>query len=121
MKILLTTAMFFGFAFSKPGALFSAENVSVIIRGATVIDGTGTPGVKADVALKGDRIAMIAPVIRETAAVEIKAEGLVLAPGFIDAHSHADATMLGTPFSNNKILQGVTTELVGHCGGSLFL
>ena len=91
----------------------------LIIRGATVIDGTGGPAVQADISISGGRIACIAPsgAEREAARV-VDADGLVLAPGFIDMHSHADFTLPSYPDAINSLAQGVTTEVIGNCGYS---
>jgi N-acyl-D-amino-acid deacylase len=96
----------------------------LLFRDASLIDGTGSPPRPADVLVTGDRIASIAPA--GTAAVPgdgrtVDASGLVLAPGFIDAHSHADnAPLLGEgEIDLSKLTQGVTTEVTGNCGFSL--
>ncbi len=89
----------------------------LLIRGATVHDGTGRPGRQADVAIAGDRIAAIGPdAARERAARTIDGGGLVLAPGFIDLHSHADFTLPSYPGALNSLAQGVTSEVIGNCG-----
>ena len=90
----------------------------LILRGAVVLDGTGSPGREADVAVAGDRIAAIGR-IDDSGAVEIDLEGLVLAPGFIDIHSHADLSLLVNPRAESRIRQGVTTEVVGQDGSSV--
>ena len=91
----------------------------LLIRGATVIDGSGAPGVQASVAIDGGRITAIDPggVAREADRV-VDAGGLVLAPGFIDMHSHADFTLPSYPAAINSLAQGVTTEVIGNCGYS---
>jgi len=91
---------------------------SVVLRGGTVIDGTGAPRVRADVAIEGDRIAAVAPALAGEAARVIDATGLVVAPGFIDAHSHSDLFYFGCPSAESKVRQGVTTEVVGMCSFS---
>lgn len=90
----------------------------LIIRNATLIDGTGGPAAPGDLSVYGDRIVEVGRV-SGTAAREIDAEGLVLAPGFIDAHTHDDNAVLVTPEMIPKISQGVTTVVVGNCGISL--
>ncbi|MBT7667104.1 MAG: amidohydrolase family protein, partial [Rhodospirillaceae bacterium] len=94
----------------------------VVIRGALLIDGTGSPGRAMEVAVSGDRIAAIAAP--EDAKdwwgkLEIDATDRVLAPGFIDVHTHDDNAVLATPSMPAKISQGVTTVIVGNCGISL--
>ena len=91
---------------------------SLLIRGGTVVDGTGAPLQAADVALEGDRIAAVGPGLRGEAARVIDAAGLLVAPGFIDAHSHSDLFYLECPAAESKIRQGCTTEVVGMCSFS---
>jgi len=91
---------------------------SLLIRGGTVIDGSGSPRQAADVAVEGERIAAIAPRLEGHADRVIDASGHVVAPGFIDAHSHSDLFYLGCPSSESKIRQGCTTEVVGMCSFS---
>ncbi len=88
----------------------------LIIRGGTVVDGTGAPRYQADVAIKGDKITCIAPHIEEKGAREIDAKGQVVSPGFIDYHSHSDNSILLGPDGYNYLEQGVTTEITGQCG-----
>ncbi|MGH9023273.1 MAG: N-acyl-D-amino-acid deacylase family protein, partial [Acidimicrobiia bacterium] len=94
--------------------------LDLVIRGATLYDGTGAPGFPADVGVHGDRIVAVgrpdvdSPV--SPGAVELDARGLAVAPGFIDVHSHDDFAVLLEPTMSFKIMQGVTTEVVGNCG-----
>src|SRR5438105_13713003 len=91
----------------------------VMIRGGFVIDGTGSPGREADVVVTGGRIAGIeSPSARAVRRV-IDARGQVVAPGFIDIHTHSDFTLPLNPRAESKIRQGVTTEVVGNCGFSV--
>ncbi len=89
----------------------------LVIRGATVIDGTRRPRFQADIAVEGDRIAAIGPGLK--GKTEIQAAGLIAAPGFIDAHTHDDRLMLSAPEMAPKVSQGVTTVVAGNCGVSL--
>ncbi|MGH7324381.1 MAG: N-acyl-D-amino-acid deacylase family protein [Candidatus Rokuibacteriota bacterium] len=91
---------------------------SLLIRGADVIDGTGAPRQRADVAVEGDRIAAVGPGLRGEAARVIDGAGHVVAPGFLDAHSHSDLFYLACPPAESKIRQGCTTEVVGMCSFS---
>ncbi len=91
---------------------------SLLLRGGTVIDGTGAPRFNADVAVDGDRIAAVGPNLTGEATRVIDATGLVVAPGFIDAHSHSDLFYFGCPSAESKVRQGVTTEVVGMCSFS---
>jgi N-acyl-D-amino-acid deacylase len=91
---------------------------SLLVRGGTVIDGSGAPGRVADVAVDDDRIAAVEPGLRGEAARTIDATGHVVAPGFIDAHSHSDLFYFAVPSAESKVRQGVTTEVVGMCSFS---
>lgn len=87
-----------------------------LFRNVTVIDGSGAAEYRADVAVTGDRIAEIAPAIDERAKHEIDGTGCVLAPGFIDVHTHDDINVIRMPAYLPKISQGITTVIVGNCG-----
>jgi N-acyl-D-amino-acid deacylase len=89
-----------------------------ILRGGTVIDGTGGPRRQADVAIAGDRIAALGEIPKITGAREIDVAGLVVAPGFIDVHTHDDRALLASDMAA-KASQGVTTVITGNCGVSL--
>ena len=91
-------------------------NCDLILRRARVIDGSGSEPEILDVAVSEGRIAAIAPALSFTAPTEIDAEGLILAPGFIDTHTHDDTSVIETPEMLPKISQGVTTVIVGNCG-----
>lgn len=89
----------------------------LLLRGGTVVDGTGAPAFRADVAILGDRIAaleVLPPTVE--AKVTLCCEGLVVAPGFIDIHTHADIALLNHPEHLPKVMQGVTTEVFSNCG-----
>ena len=90
-----------------------------ILRGGMVIDGTGGPRRRADVAIAGDRIAAVGKVAKSKGAHEIDVAGLVVAPGFIDVHTHDDRALLALPEMAAKASQGVTTVITGNCGISL--
>jgi N-acyl-D-amino-acid deacylase len=87
----------------------------LLIQGATLVDGTGGPSRAGDVLLEDDRIAQLGTVTLSPDEV-LQAKGLVLAPGFIDIHSHGDFSLPREPEAPGKLLQGVTTEVVGNCG-----
>jgi len=94
--------------------------VDLILRGGTVIDGTGRPRYPADVAVTGDRIAAIGPKLtKSTGAREIDVSGKIVAPGFVDVHTHDDRALLASPDMAAKASQGVTTVITGNCGVSL--
>ncbi len=92
---------------------------ALLLRGGTVIDGTGAARFASDVRIDGDRIAAIGPSLPPADATVIDASGLVVAPGFIDVHTHDDQIALEAPSMLPKISQGVTTVVVGNCGISL--
>ncbi|MBM3516620.1 MAG: D-aminoacylase [Alphaproteobacteria bacterium] len=91
----------------------------VVIRGGTVIDGSGAPRFRADVAVNGDRIVALGDLGRTAGTREIDATARIVAPGFIDVHTHDDRALLSRPDMAMKASQGVTTVIVGNCGVSL--
>jgi N-acyl-D-amino-acid deacylase len=96
----------------------SAVAPDLVLRRATVFDGTGGPGREMDVAVTGDRITEVGTV-QATGSEEIDLAGLALAPGFIDIHSHADLSLFVNPNAESRIRQGVTLEIVGQDGSSV--
>jgi N-acyl-D-aspartate/D-glutamate deacylase len=105
-------------AAASPAALAGqprAEPFDYLIRGGMIVDGTGNPWFSGDVAIRGDRIAAVGRLETDADAVRtIDAHGLVIAPGFIDMHSHSDMTLFEDGGSPSKIRQGVTTEILGE-------
>ena len=90
----------------------------LILRGGRVVDGTGSPWYRADVALASGRIAAMGRNLEGRGERQINARGLVVAPGFVDLHGHSDVTLLVDPRAESLVRQGITTQLVGHCGFS---
>jgi N-acyl-D-amino-acid deacylase len=90
--------------------------LDLIVRNGTVIDGTGAPAFSADVGVQDGKIASLGNLSRATAPQELDASGLIVAPGFIDIHSHSDFTLLVDARAHSSVAQGVTTELIGNCG-----
>ncbi|MEK7878293.1 MAG: amidohydrolase family protein, partial [candidate division NC10 bacterium] len=90
----------------------------IAIRGATIYDGSGTPGYIGDLAVQGDRLAEVGGRVGP-ARREIRADGLAVAPGFIDSHTHLDAQVLWDPFLTSSCFHGVTSVIVGNCGLTL--
>jgi N-acyl-D-aspartate/D-glutamate deacylase len=109
-----------------PGALpqplvGEAGDLDLLVRGGTLVDGTGGAPRGADVGVRDGRIVAIGDLAGRSAARTIDAHGLAVAPGFIDMHSHADAILLAEPATQRRLLgakiaQGVTTVIVGNCG-----
>ena len=92
----------------------------LIIRGGTIIDGTGSPRYKADVAVKDGVITAIGDLSDDAAKNILDASGLIVAPGFIDSHAHSDTCFLKDTSCASKLFQGITTEISGQCGSSPF-
>jgi len=101
-------------AFAAGGCGGSADHYDVIIRGGTVYDGSGVPGVTADVAVTGDRIVAIGRLDAATADVEIDATGLAVSPGFINMLSWSTESLIADGRSLGEVLQGVTTQIMGE-------
>ena len=91
----------------------------ILIRGGLLFDGSGAAGLESDVAIAGGRIAAIGAKLSEPARKTIDASGLAVAPGFIDIKTHSDFTLPINPKAESKVRQGVTTEIIGHCGFSV--
>jgi N-acyl-D-amino-acid deacylase len=108
LTLLLTPALLVG----------QAPTYDLILRGGRVVDGTASPWYRADVAIKGDTIARIAPSLGDSGARIIDVSGLIVAPGFIDIHTHARRGIFELPSADNYTRQGVTTLIEGPDGGS---
>jgi len=93
--------------------------LDLIIRGGTVVDGSGLPGYRADVGIGDGRIAAIGDLAGQLAGQAIDAEGRVVAPGFIDGHTHMDAQVFWDPIGTCSCWHGVTSVVMGNCGFSL--
>src|SRR5215468_8854447 len=91
----------------------------ILIRGGTLIDGSGAPGARGDLAIAGGRIAALGASLDGRADKVIDAGGLAVTPGFIDIKTHSDFVLPINPKAESKVRQGVTTEIIGHCGFSV--
>ena len=105
------------FSLALGPAIAADVEYDLVLRNARIVDGTGGPWYRADIAVQGDTIARIAPSITERAHRVINLGDLVAAPGFIDIHTHASRGIFQAPTADNYIRQGVTTILEGPDGG----
>ena len=96
----------------------SSDPFDLLLRAGTIVDGTGRPGFVADLGLRGDRITAIGQLGSASAARVLDVRGLVVAPGFVDAHAHSD--LRRNPKAQSKVFQGVTMDVTGPDGGSPF-
>ena len=118
---VLSAAPFDSTATARGGRLAQdkqAPSYDLILRGGRIIDGTASPWYRADLAIKGDTIVRIAPSIAEPAMRVVDVKGLVVAPGFIDIHTHARRGIFEVPTADNYLRQGVTTLIEGPDGSS---
>jgi len=116
MKNLLPFACPFAFFFACVAAGFAdpPQPYDLLIRGGKIVDGTGSPWFRGDLAVRGGKIVALGKIPDAKAARTIDAKGLIVAPGFIDSHSHSDYTLLEDGDAQSKIRQGVTTEVLGE-------
>ncbi len=96
-----------------------ASRATLILRGATIYDGTGGRPIVGDIAIEGDKIIGLGRALNVRGAQVMDLRGLAVAPGFIDIHSHTDRVLLTAPRAEAKVRQGVTTEIAGADGGSI--
>src|SRR5215475_4303616 len=99
-------------------AQLAAADYDLLLRNARVIDGAGNPWFHASVAVSGGRIAAIGPLTDASATRVIDVHGRILAPGFIDVHTHVEGNVERNPRGDNFLLDGVTTVITGNCGSS---
>ncbi len=98
--------------------LTKAQQADILIRNGKVLDGTGNSWYYADVAVKDGKIIAIGKLANYTATKTLDATGLIVAPGFIDVHTHCEGNEKKNPLAQNFLLDGVTTVVTGNCGSS---
>ncbi|NQU28791.1 MAG: D-aminoacylase [Candidatus Marinimicrobia bacterium] len=116
-KFIVTTTL------ATAGVLIGSSvrnRFDIIIRNGLVLDGLGNPAVKTDLGIVGNTITAMGDLSAATADRIINAEEYVVAPGFIDIHTHTDVELIANPRAESKIRQGITTEIGGNCGFSPF-
>jgi N-acyl-D-amino-acid deacylase len=115
MTRLLRAALALVLVLAAPVTLGTqTADFDVLIRGGQVLDGTGTPARRADVAIRGDRIVDVGSLEGRTARRTINANGLIVAPGFIDLHTHSEMPLLADGRAESKVRQGVTVDVMGE-------
>lgn len=95
------------------------EELDILIKDGVIVDGTGSPPYKGSVAIKDKKIVAVGEVLNVDSKITINASGLIVSPGFIDVHSHADKTLPIFPTADNYVMQGVTTTIGGNCGNTI--
>jgi len=96
------------------------KDFDLIIKNGRVVDGSGNPWFRADIAVSGEKIAKIGYLSESRGQKVIDADGLMISPGFIDIHTHADHTLFSNPRCESYVHQGVTTVVMGNCGLSVY-
>ena len=99
--------------------LIGSDEYDCIIRGGTVVDGTGLPRRRIDVGIRNGRIARLALLDGAVAREEIDATGAIVAPGIIDVHTHYDPQITFDPYATMSCYHGVTTVVSGNCGSRM--
>ncbi len=115
---LKSNLLFFILAVSFTTISCAQQKADIIIRNTRLTDGSGNPWYKADIAIRGDRIAAIGNLAIWRGSTEIDAKGQIAAPGFIDVHTHIEGDERENPEATNFIYDGVTSVITGNCGSS---
>ena len=117
VKVTLNKWMMKSYFYTKYTIMRSVNiDLDVLIKNGLIVDGSGNPWFKADVGVDGERIVKMGNLRDERADRVIDATGLIVAPGFIELHSHSDYLFLADPMAEIKLMQGVTTDVSGNCG-----
>jgi N-acyl-D-amino-acid deacylase len=111
-------AVALGLAVFRPLRIEAAPSFDLVLRGGTILDGTGGPAWAADIGIVGDAIVAVGPIAAEQGKRVLDVSGLHVSPGFVDIHSHSDGDILAYPTNDSRVRQGVTTEITGNCGSS---
>jgi len=117
-KLIIVTVLLIPLMFLAMSC--GGQSYDLVIKNGLIVDGTGEPAYTGDIAIRGNRIVEIGNVKDSRAAETIDVSGLIVAPGFIDVHTHCDRGIKRVPTVDNYILQGVTTVIGGNCGGHPF-
>jgi N-acyl-D-amino-acid deacylase len=117
LRVIAVAALLCAGAVASTRTQAPKPQYDIVITGGRVIDGTGTPAKRADVAIAGGKIAAIGSIPRQAGREVVDAAGRIVAPGFIDVHTHAD-DLVEQPNAENFVRMGVTTIVAGNCGGS---
>jgi len=96
-----------------------SRGFDIVIRNGFVIDGSGSPGFNGDIGIKGDKITEVGSLGEYDAALVIDARNMAVTPGFINIHTHTEKELLDNPEGMSSVMQGITTEISGQCGGSV--
>lgn len=96
----------------------ASSSFDLVLKGGTILDGTGGPAWKADIGISGDTITAIGSITPDQGNRVIDVVGMHICPGFIDIHAHSDGSIFGYPTADSRVRQGITTELNGNCGSS---
>ena len=112
--LVLTLACLTGGVPARLQAQVEPSGYDLLIRGGRVVDGTGPPWVYADVGIRDGRIVSVGQLAGADATRVVDATGLVVAPGFIDLHTHSDSQLLADGTAQSKIRQGVTLDIAGE-------